>query len=125
VEGALGPSIVFSYVFLQSVHYMAWLAWIPDSVTRAQGSLTFRMTAGALRRDLGDRALVAIAVASLAVVAAACFGASRARSAYLSLAAFHGYLELAALSVIVTRGRGRERGCGNEMGPWAASSTCG
>jgi hypothetical protein len=103
VPGALGPAIVLSYVFLQSIHYMVWLAWIPDSVTAAQGTLTFRMTARGLARDFGGVWLGVLAVSALVVVVGAFFDATRARTTYLSLAAFHGYLELAAIAYLATR----------------------
>ena len=103
VTGALGPSIALSYVFLQAVHYMAWLVWIPESATRTQGTLTFRMTLKGLDRDLGRVWLSVIAFSAIAVVVAALFDAARARAAYLSLAAFHGYLELAAVAYLATR----------------------
>ena len=103
IVGPLGPAIVLSYVFLQGVHYMAWLAWIPDSATAAQGTLTFRMTARGLLRDFGTAGTAALAAAALAVLVAALFGASRTRAVYLSLAAFHGYLELAAAAFLIVR----------------------
>jgi hypothetical protein len=103
VPGALGPALVLSYVFLQSVHYMAWLTWIPDSATRGQGTLTFRMTARGLARDLGGPWLLLLVAAALAVALGALFDATRTRAVYLSLAAFHGYLELAAVAYLATR----------------------
>ncbi len=120
VAGALGPAIVLSYVFLQSLHYMAWLAWIPDSVTPAQGTLTFRMTARGIWRDFGGPWLALLALSTIAVVVGACFGAGRARSVYLSLAAFHGYLELAAVAYLVTRSAKRA-----PAAAWSASSISG
>jgi hypothetical protein len=103
VAGALGPALVLSYVFLQSVHYMAWLTWIPDSATRGQGTPTFRMTARGLARELGGPWLALLVAAALAVALAALLDASRTRAVYLSLAAFHGYLELAAVAYLATR----------------------
>jgi hypothetical protein len=120
VPGALGPSIVLSYVFLQSIHYMVWLAWIPDSVTPAQGTLTFRMTVRGLWRDLGGVWLGLLVLSALVVVVGALFGASRARTAYLSLSAFHGYLELAALAYLVTRSSP-----GTAPPAWSTSSISG
>lgn len=103
VAGLLAPSIVLSYVLLQSVHYMAWLVWIPDASTSGQGTPTFRMTARGLRRELGSIGLVLLALAASAVAIAALADVGRARTAYLSLSAFHGYLELAALAFLTTR----------------------
>jgi hypothetical protein len=120
VAGALGPAIVLSYVFLQSLHYMAWLAWIPDSVTPAQGTLTFQMTARGLWRDFGGPWLALLALSTLAVMVGALFGAGRARGVYLSLAAFHGYFELAAAAYLVTRSAKRA-----PAPAWSASSISG
>lgn len=103
VTGLLGPSIVLSYVLLQSVHYMAWLVWIPDASNAGQGTPTFRMTARGLRRDLGSMGLTVLALAAVVVAFAALADAGRARTAYLSLSAFHGYLELATVAFLTTR----------------------
>lgn len=103
----LGVSVVLSYVFLQSVHYMVWLSWVPESAIRTQGTLTFRMTARGLRRDFGASGLAVIASAGLVVLGAAFFDAPGARAAYLSLSGFHGYLELAVLAFLAARGHTR------------------
>lgn len=103
VAGMLAPSIVLSYVLLQGVHYMAWLVWIPDASNPAQGTPTFRMTARGLHRELGAVGLMLLALTTVVVVIAALADAGRARTAYLSLSAFHGYLELAAVTFLTTR----------------------
>ena len=102
----LGLGVAASYVFLQSIHYSAWLGWIPQDDVRAEGTLTFRMTARALGKDFGALGLAAIALAMIAVLAGATFDARRARDLYVSLAMFHGYLELAMLGFFLVRGRG-------------------
>jgi len=107
--GALGPAIVVSYVFLQSIHYMAWLAWIPDSVGQAEGTRTFKMSTRGLVNDFGAIGLALLLLASVAVILGAAFNPSRARAAYLSLSAFHGYLELAAAAYLATRASARPR----------------
>src|SRR5580700_7223324 len=103
VGGALGPALVLSYVFLQGIHYMVWLVWVPDSLRPGQGTPTFRMSARAAVRDFGGVGLGVLVLAAVAVIAAAAFGPLRVRAAYLSLAAFHGYLELAAAAYLATR----------------------
>lgn len=118
----LGGSIVLSYVFLQSVHYMVWLVWIPDCAARAQGTPTFRMTAQGLRRDLGGIGLALVAVAALLVVVAAFFDAVRARAAYLSLSGFHGYLELAVLAFLTTRASSSRAGPPPRLPPSPSAS---
>lgn len=100
-----GAAAVLVFVFLQAVHYAAWLAWIPQEELPGQGTFTFRMTGRALLRDLGITGL-ALAVAAAAVLAgAAAVDARAAVNAYMSLAAFHAYLELAMLAYFAARGR--------------------
>jgi len=64
-----------------------------------------RMRARALYRDLG-RSGVAVAAVAAAVMVVASFAAVHStRAVYMSLAAFHGWLEMAALAFFVARGR--------------------
>jgi hypothetical protein len=58
------------------------------------------MTVRGLRRDLGSVGLGLLALAAVVVAVAAFVDAGRARAAYLSLSAFHGYLELAAAAFL-------------------------
>jgi hypothetical protein len=101
----LGLGVAASYVFLQSIHYSTWLGWIPQDDVRAEGTLTFRMTARTLVKDFGALGLGVIALAMIAVLAGALVDARRARDLYVSLAMFHGYLELAMLGFFLVRGR--------------------
>src|SRR5262249_19762133 len=52
---ALGAAVPLALVhaFSDSVHYGTWLGLIPEEEARAEGSLTFRMTARSLRADFG------------------------------------------------------------------------
>jgi hypothetical protein len=93
------------FVFLQAIHYAVWLTWIPQDELPGQGTFTFRMTGRALVKDLGIGLLALAGVASLALVGAAMMDATAAVRAYMSLAAFHGYLELAMLAYFAARGR--------------------
>jgi hypothetical protein len=99
---SLGPRVAvglgLSFVFLQSVHYAVWLAWIPQEDRRGEGTPTFAMSAQAVARDLGRPVLVGVVVATVALVVAGLISMQRARTGYLSIATFHAYLELAALS---------------------------
>lgn len=99
---------VCCYAFLQSVHYGIWLNVVPQEELKNQGSLTFRMSVRSLFADLGAPCVLAVALALFAVVAGACIDVHRARGLYLSLAMFHGYLELALLAFFfVQRGGAR------------------
>jgi len=101
----LAVGMVVAYVFLQSVHYGVWLRFVPQEELTGQGTLTFRMSARSLFRDLGVPGVAAVAIAALAVIGGACIDVHGARSLYLSLAMFHGYLELALLAFFFV-GRG-------------------
>jgi len=96
--------ITTSYLFLQSVHYSAWLSWIPQEEQASRGTPTFRMSVRSLFSDLGAPGVAAVGIAAGAVLLGACFDLHRARNLYLSLATFHGYLELALLTFFWVRG---------------------
>lgn len=95
--------LTVAYVFLQSVHYAAWLIFIPQSESGTQGTLTFRMSARSLLRDFSGTPLVAIALSFLVVIGGALFDVHEARRLYLSLAMFHVYLEFALLAYFWAR----------------------
>jgi hypothetical protein len=99
---ALALGVVF--VMLQGVHYAVWLAFIPQDDARAEGTLSFRMSLRALRRDLPSPWLAIVGVLAAAVLGASLLDVHRTRQLYLSLAAFHGYLELAAAAFLIVRG---------------------
>jgi len=96
--------ITTTYLFLQSVHYSAWLSWIPQEEQVSRGTPTFRMSVRSLFSDLGAPGVAAVGIAASAVLIGACFDLHRARGLYLSLATFHGYLELALLAFFWVRG---------------------
>jgi hypothetical protein len=105
LPASLAAGLALSYVFLQSVHYSIWLGVIPAEVVRGQAGRSWRMTWKALLRELRPAGLVLVALASLGLLGGALVDVHRARDAYLSLSAFHGYLELAAL-VLASVGMG-------------------
>jgi len=96
-----GIAIVLSFAFLQSMHYAVWLGWIPQEDLRAEGTLSFKMSLRSMARDFGTRGLVVVVALSLLVVFGACLSMVRTRELYLSLATFHGYLEIAMLAYFV------------------------
>jgi len=100
-----GAALALVFVFLQAVHYAVWLVWIPQDELPGQGTLTFRMSGRGLVRDFGVVGLAIIAAGCIALAGAATFDARAAVGAYMSLAAFHGYLELAMLAYFAARGR--------------------
>lgn len=86
--------LLYSYVFLQSVHYSAWLLLIPQDDVAREAPTPFRTSVRSAFADFGPLGIALVSMAALAVVAAAFFGATRARNVYLSLSMFHSYLEL-------------------------------
>ncbi|HWZ91955.1 MAG TPA: hypothetical protein VNW92_23990 [Polyangiaceae bacterium] len=96
--------VTTAYVFLQSVHYSVWLSFIPQEEQPQRGTPTFRMSARSLFADLGTAGVLAVLLAAMAVLLGAWFDVHRARTLYLSLATFHGYLELALLAFFWVRG---------------------
>ncbi|HET7545121.1 MAG TPA: hypothetical protein VFK05_34890 [Polyangiaceae bacterium] len=100
----LAIAVTTSYLFLQSVHYSVWLSWIPQEEQPRRGTPTFRMSVRALFSDLGTSGVAALGLTALAVWIGAYFNLHRAQSLYLSLAMFHGYLELALLTFFWVRG---------------------
>jgi hypothetical protein len=97
------------YVMLQAIHYTVWLAFIPQDDLRGEGTLSFRMSLRALARDFPAPWLAVVVVLAAAVLAASLLDVHRTRQLYLSLATFHGYLELAAAAFLVVRGRDGKR----------------
>lgn len=105
----LAPNITLgiglSFVYLQSLHYSAWLVLIPQDDARAEGTRTFRMSAQLLRRDFGPIGLAVLGLAILAMLAGSVASLQRARGAYLALATFHAYLEVGLLAYFLGRRR--------------------
>jgi len=107
VQGArLALGIVASFAFLQSVHYAVWLHAIPQDATRGDATLSFRMSWRTLGSDFGGWVLLGIVGVVLLVPLAGIVAPVPTQSFYLSLASFHGYLELAAAALFFVRGRG-------------------
>lgn len=104
-EAPWGMRLVLLYAFAQTVHYGMWLRLIPED-DRPQE--TPRPLAGSLRALIADFGPVLFGLAVLAAGAIAIWGLLdlvAARSGYLRLALFHGFLELAALAWWVVEGR--------------------
>jgi hypothetical protein len=100
---ALGLGLAF--VMLQAIHYHVWLGWIPQEDLRGEGTLSFRMSLRSLTRDLPPVWLGLTVVLALGILGASFIDVHRTRQLYLSLASFHGYLELAAGAFLFVRAR--------------------
>jgi len=95
----LALGVVASFAFLQSIHYAVWLHAIPQEATPGEGTLSFRMSFRALRRELGTWGMTLAALLAAAVPLAGLVAPLRTQAVYLQLASFHGYLELGALAL--------------------------
>jgi hypothetical protein len=104
-EPRAGLAIVLSFAFLQSLHYAAWLGWIPQEDLHAEGTMSFRMSLRSMVRDFGVPGLACVVVLAVLVVAAAALAPARTRELYFSLATFHGYLEVAMLAYFAAAAR--------------------
>jgi hypothetical protein len=95
---ALGLTMAFA--FLQSVHYAIWLVAIPRDDVSAKGGFTFRKAWRELARDLSPAGVGAVAALALLVLGGALFALLETRRLFLSLATFHGWMELALLAFL-------------------------
>lgn len=106
VSPTVGLHLVLSFAFLQSIHYALWLRLIPEDARERPAPRPFRASWSALRQDLGWPLLALAGLVALAIVAWGTFDLPGARLGYLQLAAFHGYLELAAGAWLFLEQRG-------------------
>lgn len=104
-DPTLAVRLVLLFCFLQQLHYGAWLRMIPDEDRARPAPRTFRATWQALEADFGPWPLrLTLALSTFFAVWGA-FSLYDARMGYLHLAAFHGYLELAAGAWLLVEGR--------------------
>ena len=87
--------IALLFVFLQSVHYAIWLRLIPEQARPRAGMRGFAASLRALQTDFTSWIVLAIVVGAAALIAYGVHDAAAARNAYLRVASFHAYLELA------------------------------
>jgi hypothetical protein len=80
----------------------AWLRLVPDAEREGERTIGYRHSLRLLRRDFGRLTPLVIA-AAIAIPLTACIATVAARNAYFTLAAFHGYLEIAFVAAALTR----------------------
>ncbi len=97
--------LVLSFAFLQSVHYATWLRLVPEDARGRPAPRPFQATWRALVADFGAPLLLAFVALALFIAAWGAVDLVQARWGYLRLAAFHGYLELAAAALFLVEGR--------------------
>lgn len=103
--GPLAARLVVLYAFAQAVHYIVWIRLIPEDDRRSHTPRSYQQSYRALRTDVGPWVLWIGAVGAVSFLAwALVVSAGAARSAYLSVSFFHGYLEIAAAAVFLSEG---------------------
>ena len=107
-------ALTTAFAYLQSVHYAIWLVAIPQEDARAKGRPSVRMAWRDLSRDLWPAGLALVITLTAVVIGAGVVAPLRTRSLFLSLATFHGWLELALLAYFVARD-----GLGRPLAVWA------
>jgi hypothetical protein len=99
VPGALGVGLALSFIFMQSVHYLVWLVLVPSDERPGSGSVSFRRSFRDLIGDLGALGAAAALAASAIVLGFGAAAPLATKNAYLAIASFHVWLELAVLVV--------------------------
>jgi hypothetical protein len=100
-------AVATSFAFLQSVHYAIWLVAVPSGDRPGEGGRAWRVAGRELVRDFTGPGVVIVVVLALLVAAAGIAHAGPTRRLFLSLATFHGWLELAAIAYLFARGEPR------------------
>jgi hypothetical protein len=106
VNPVVGLHLVLSFAFLQSVHYALWLRLIPEDARERPAPRPFRASLRALQQELGWPLLLLFGALALGIALWGAVDLPGARLGYLQLAAFHGYLELAAGAWLLLERRG-------------------
>ena len=101
----VAASVVMVFVFLQSVHYAVWTAWIPQDCLVGEGTPTFRMTMRSLLADFGPGALAAALGMAVVFAALACWHFRQTVVWYLTLVRAHAWFEVAIFTFFVGRPR--------------------
>lgn len=100
-------AVATSFAFLQSVHYAIWLVGVPSGDRPGEGGRSWRAAGRELVRDFTAPGVAIIVALALLVAAAGIAHTGPTRRLFLSLATFHGWLELAALAYLFARGAAR------------------
>jgi hypothetical protein len=100
----LAVGLTSSWIFLQSVHYLVWLVLVPTDERRGSGATSFRTSLRELVQDLGAPGAALGAVTWALVMGFGAAAPLSARNAYLALASFHVWLELAVLAFRAVQG---------------------
>jgi hypothetical protein len=97
-------AVAVSFAFLQSVHYAVWLFGIPAADRPGEGGRAWRTAWRDLLRDLRPAGVTLVVALTVVVALLGARYAAPTRRLFLSLATFHGWLELAVLAYLLARG---------------------
>ena len=89
------------FAFAQAVHYAAWLHLVPDAERAGERPVSFRRSFALLRADLGSIGARAVVALCLVLPICALVWLDGARHFYIGLAVFHGFIELAWITMAV------------------------
>jgi len=104
LSDSFGLRLVILFAYAQTVHYGVWLRLIPEEDRNQSTPRPFSASARALLRDMGAPLLIAALLFSILLAGWAVFDLFAARSTYLRMALFHGYLELSAAAFLFVKG---------------------
>jgi len=100
--------LVAVYAFAQAVHYVVWLRLIPQRLDTRTAPPTIKRSVQRLRFDFGRIGFALIVIFSvLTPLATLAFDGTEVRTLYLLAAIAHGWIELAIIAALLTRGRPR------------------
>jgi len=105
VSDSRALAIAGSFAFLQAVHYAIWVVGIPAADRPGEGGRAWRTAWRELVRDLRPAGVVVVVALALLVALLGVAHGSATRRLFLSLATFHGWLELAVIAYLFARGR--------------------
>jgi hypothetical protein len=95
--------VVILYAFLQSFHYCIWIKLLPEDARKQPSPQSFRKSIIALQQDFSAAGILCIAASMIALACWAISDIEQARTSYLHIISFHGFLELAVGGYILTR----------------------
>lgn len=85
--------LVLIFAFAQALHYLAWLHWIPRAVTPTSTTA----------QDFGRAGFIGLTALAIGVPLWGYFDPLGARTTYLTLVFFHGWIELAVIVHLALR----------------------
>jgi hypothetical protein len=97
--------LVLLFAFAQAAHYAVWVRLVPELARPSSTPRSFSQSYRALTRELGRVVVIGALLAAAGFAAWAAVDVAAARTRYLQIAFFHGYLEIAAAALFFARGR--------------------